>query len=60
MPDAIYAVERREEDCWRLVGARVFASREDAEHFLEKYVADDLGGATATVDLHVTEYPIDD
>lgn len=60
MTEFIYAVERHEEDCWRLVGERVFAAREDAEHFLEKYVDDDFSGAAATVDLRVTKYPIDD
>lgn len=59
MVDAIYAVERREGACWRVVADRVFAAREDAEHFREKYVADDFSGAATTVDLRVTKYPID-
>lgn len=60
MPEFIYAVERREASCWRVVGERVFAAREDAEYFLEKYVADDFSGAAATIDLRVMKYPIDD
>lgn len=59
MTQAIYAVERREGNCWRLVGEKVFATREAAEHFEEEYVENDLSGTTTTVDVRITKYAVD-
>ena len=59
MTENIYAVERRENGVWRLAGERVFATRQAADHFAERYVADDLSGRATTVDVRVTAYAVE-
>ena len=59
MTNAIYAVERRDGNCWSVVGETVFTTREAAEHFEETYVETDLGGTTTTVDVRIVKYAVD-
>lgn len=57
--ETIYAVERRENGVWRFVGEHVFATREAAEHFAERYVEDDFSGWATTVDIRVRSYVVE-
>ncbi|MFC7132822.1 MULTISPECIES: hypothetical protein [Salinibaculum] len=59
MKQEVYAVEKRTEEGWTVVGGRVFATQEAAEHFEEKYVEDDLSGTARSVDIRITEYRVD-
>lgn len=58
--DTVYAVERRADDRWALVGDRVFATREAAEAFRERYAADDVTGSLRAADLRVESYDVVD
>lgn len=58
MMQTVYGVERRDGECWTLLGESVFTTREAAEHFEEEYVETDLSGSTRTVDVRIREYAV--
>lgn len=58
--EKIYAVERRENGTWQLVGERVFADRGPAERFAERYVTDDLSGRSTTVNVRVRALAVEE
>lgn len=58
--DTVYAVERRTGERWAIVGETVFATREAADAFRERYAADDVTGSLRAADLRVESYDVVD